>query len=169
MGHRPGTLVVLPKANVRGVRHERREWPPGMDLNRKFPIGEPPTNALAKAVWSAIEEYDPDLFIDLHSSKGILRREGDEGVGQNVFRSKHDEIVTSVDAAVERLNDEYVTGYKPVYDFVHTPVSETKLRHNADARQQGAGGPRRAVVSLRGHSGRRETRKVRSLDAGIRR
>ncbi|GKZ13543.1 succinylglutamate desuccinylase/aspartoacylase family protein [Haladaptatus sp. T7] len=121
-----GTLVVLPKANVRGVRHERREWPPGMDLNRKFPIGEPPTNALAKAVWRAIEEYDPDLFIDLHSSKGILRREGDEGVGQNVFRSKHDEIVTSVDAAVGRLNDEYVTGYKPVYDFVHTPVSETK-------------------------------------------
>jgi len=121
-----GTLVVLPEANSQGVQHQRRKWPPGMDLNRQFPIGEPPKNALAKELWSAIGEYDPDVFIDLHSSKGILRREGDEGVGQNVFRSKHDEIVRTVETAVERLNDGHVTGYDPIYDFVHTPVSETK-------------------------------------------
>ncbi len=121
-----GTLVVLPEANSQGVEHERRKWPPGMDLNRQFPIGEPPKNALATTIWNAIGEYDPDVFIDLHSSKGILRREGDEGVGQNVFRSKHDEIVRTVETAVERLNDGHVTGYDPIYDFVHTPVSETK-------------------------------------------
>jgi Succinylglutamate desuccinylase / Aspartoacylase family len=121
-----GTLVVLPEANSQGVEHERRKWPPGMDLNRQFPIGEPPKNALATAIWNAIGEYDPDVFIDLHSSKGILRREGDEGVGQNVFRSKHDEIIRTVETAVTRLNDGYVTDYDPIYDFVHTPVSETK-------------------------------------------
>ncbi|MGA9400692.1 succinylglutamate desuccinylase/aspartoacylase family protein [Haladaptatus sp.] len=121
-----GTLIVLPKANVRGVRHERREWPGEMDLNRQFPIGDPPKNALAKEIWAAIDDYDPDVFIDLHSSKGIFEREGDDGVGQNVLRSKHPKIVNSVGNAVKRLNDEYVTGYSDVYDFVSTPLTETK-------------------------------------------
>ncbi len=119
-----GTLIVLPKANIQGVKHERREWPPGMDLNRKFPIGKPPKNALAKAIWAAIGDYDPDVFIDLHSSKGIFKR-GD-GVGQNVFRSKHPKIVDSVNEAIGMLNDQYVTGYDPIYDFIATPVVETK-------------------------------------------
>ncbi len=119
-----GTLVVLPKANIRGVRHQRREWPGEMDLNRQFPIGEPPKNALATEIWTAIGDYDPDVFIDLHSSKGIFRR-GD-GVGQNVFRSKHPKIVDSVDEAIGVLNEGYVTGYDPIYDFVATPVVETK-------------------------------------------
>ncbi|KZN24042.1 deacylase-like protein [Haladaptatus sp. R4] len=121
-----GTLIVLPKANVRGVRHERREWPGEMDLNRQFPIGDPPKNALAREIWAAIGDYDPDVFIDLHSSKGIFEREGDDGVGQNVLRSKHPKIVNSVGNAVKRLNDEYVTGYSDVYDFVSTPLTETK-------------------------------------------
>lgn len=121
-----GTLVVLPKANIRGVRHERREWPGEMDLNRQFPIGGPPKNALAREIWAAIGNYDPDVFIDLHSSKGIFEREGDDGVGQNVLRSKHPKIVNSVGNAVKRLNGEYVTGYSDVYDFVSTPLTETK-------------------------------------------
>ncbi len=121
-----GTLVVLPEANVPAIEEQRREWPGEMDLNRQFPIGEPPKNALAKEIWSAITGHSPDVIIDLHSSKGILRRKNDEGVGQNVFRSKHGKVTRSIKTAIERLNDEYVTGYDSVYDFVQTPVETTK-------------------------------------------
>ncbi|WP_435153381.1 succinylglutamate desuccinylase/aspartoacylase family protein [Haladaptatus sp. DFWS20] len=121
-----GTLVVLPETNTQAVEHHRRKWPKGMDLNRKFPVGKPPENALAEEIWDTIVGHSPDVLIDLHSSKGILRREGDEGVGQNVFRSRHDEVTRSIQTAIELLNDEYVTGYDPIYDFVQTPASETK-------------------------------------------
>ncbi|GAA0201758.1 succinylglutamate desuccinylase/aspartoacylase family protein [Haladaptatus pallidirubidus] len=121
-----GTLVVLPEANAQAVEQERRKWPKGMDLNRQFPIGKPPKNALAQGIWDVIGQHNPDVVMDLHSSKGILERENDEGVGQNVFRSSHEKIIRSNQTAIELLNDEYVTGYDPIYDFVHTFADETE-------------------------------------------
>ncbi|WP_266076678.1 succinylglutamate desuccinylase/aspartoacylase family protein [Haladaptatus caseinilyticus] len=126
-----GTLVVLPEANGPAIEEHRRECPGEMDLNRQFPIGEPPKNALANEMWNSIMSHDPDVLIDLHSSKGILRRGGDDGVGQNVFRSRHDAVTRSIHTAIELLNDEYVTGYNPIYDFVQTPIDETKYATGA--------------------------------------
>lgn len=121
-----GTLVVLPEANTQAVEQERREWPGEMDLNRQFPISEPPKNALAQEIWDTISQHNPDVLMDLHSSKGILERENDDGVGQNVFRSSHEKIVQSNQTAIELLNEKYVTGYDPIYDFVHTFADETE-------------------------------------------
>ncbi|WP_227354385.1 succinylglutamate desuccinylase/aspartoacylase family protein [Haladaptatus salinisoli] len=121
-----GTLVVLPEANAPAVEQHRREWPGEMDLNRQFPIGAPPKNALAREIWGAIRRHEPDVLVDLHSSKGILRRENDEGVGQNVFHSNHESVVRSVQRAIEYLNDEFVTGYEPIYDFVRTPADDSE-------------------------------------------
>ncbi|WP_458206297.1 succinylglutamate desuccinylase/aspartoacylase family protein [Haladaptatus sp. NG-SE-30] len=120
-----GTLVVLPEANAPAVEEHRREWPGEMDLNRQFPIGEQPKNALAREMWESILDHDPDVLIDLHSSKGIYEREDDEGYGQNVFHSSHDDVVRSIKTATKLLNEEYVTGYEPIYDFVHTPIEQT--------------------------------------------
>ncbi|WP_227373650.1 succinylglutamate desuccinylase/aspartoacylase family protein [Haladaptatus halobius] len=65
-----GTLVVLPEANAPAIEQHRREWPGEMDLNRQFPMGEPPKNALTRAIWKTIGRHDPDVLVDLHSSKG---------------------------------------------------------------------------------------------------
>ncbi|WP_049970892.1 succinylglutamate desuccinylase/aspartoacylase family protein [Haladaptatus cibarius] len=121
-----GTLVVLPEANTQAIEQERRKLPEGVDLNRQFPIGEPPKNTLAQGIWDAISQHDPDVLMDLHSSKGILERENDEGVGQNIFRSSHEKIIQSNQTAIELLNEEYVTGYDPIYDFVHTLMDKTE-------------------------------------------
>lgn len=55
-----GTLVVLPRANRVAIRRDAREGEGG-DLNRNFPVGEPPTTDLASAVWRSVRRHDPDV------------------------------------------------------------------------------------------------------------
>lgn len=80
-----GRLVVLPVANRVAVKADERHGEHG-DLNRKFPPTEErePTTPLARAIWEAVVEYDPDWVVDLHSSYGIYGSDIG-GVGQAIF------------------------------------------------------------------------------------
>ena len=100
-----GRLVVVPHANVpaieRGSRHD------GVDLNRQFPPrGGDCYTRLARAIWRMIEQFDPDLVFDLHSSKGVYR--GDpSGVGQAMFPTWTDPARTCGERVVDKLNDRF--------------------------------------------------------------
>lgn len=112
-----GTLVVLPNANRPAIERGQRRGRTGKDLNRQFPLGEPPATPLARAVWATVIRHDPDVFIDLHASAGILAR--DSGyVGQAVFHSGHTGLTRRVEKAVAYLNRAVVPTAKPDYEYL---------------------------------------------------
>lgn len=80
-----GTLVTIPRANPVAIRRGTYFNDNG-NLNRKFPPGETPTTPLARTIWGVLTSYDPDVVINLHSSRGIYREDvGPDGVGQAVY------------------------------------------------------------------------------------
>lgn len=99
-----GVLVVVPRANPRGVANGTRKVD-GRDLNAQFPVGEPPTSAQARAVWGVLERHDADVVVDLHSSDGIYGVDG--GVGQAVFPTVTGDAVEHAETAIARVNREH--------------------------------------------------------------
>ncbi|MFH5801303.1 M99 family carboxypeptidase catalytic domain-containing protein [Haladaptatus sp. CMAA 1911] len=80
-----GTLVTIPQANPVANRRGTYFNDKG-NLNRKFPPGKTPTTPLARAIWGVIASYDPDVVINLHSSRGIYQEDvGPNGVGQAIY------------------------------------------------------------------------------------
>lgn len=80
-----GTVVVIPEANAVAVDQGTRSGTTG-DLNRHFPADREPTSPLARELWDTIVEYDPDVVIDFHTSRGIWDSDvGPSGYGQAVF------------------------------------------------------------------------------------
>ncbi|NUC72872.1 succinylglutamate desuccinylase/aspartoacylase family protein [Haloterrigena sp. SYSU A558-1] len=98
-----GTLVTIPKANAAAVENGTRTADDGVDLNRQFLEGREPGTDLARALWSVVVEYDPDVVIDLHESTGIYANDPVDGVGQAIFHSDGEAAAAAADAA------EYVT------------------------------------------------------------
>lgn len=109
-----GRVVVVPRANRVAIRRGTREGAGG-DLNRQFPPGEQPRTDVARALWGVVGEYDPDVLVDLHRSKGI-RGFHREFVGQTVFPSAVGDGVANAEATTARLN-EAVPWYMPFHRF----------------------------------------------------
>jgi hypothetical protein len=73
-----GRLIVLPSANILGLKAETRHIPDAedalSDLNRDFPkVGceNQAIGVLAKDIWRFVEEQKPDWLIDLHESENF--------------------------------------------------------------------------------------------------
>lgn len=98
-----GRLVVIPESNAVAVQQGTYTSPAG-DLNQQFPSGRVPTTAHARAIWDVITDYDADVVIDLHTSRGIYGAGGPSGVGQAIFptpagRSIASDVRNTVNAA----------------------------------------------------------------------
>jgi hypothetical protein len=102
-----GTLVIIERANARGVRVSARLIPgSNTDLNRAFPLASDPVAPLAKALWQVVASMKPDLLLDLHEGRGFFAASGvkDEvtrNVGSTVGTkgaSKGSSIVATVEA-----------------------------------------------------------------------
>ena len=115
-----GQLVTVPRANVAAIRNGTRNARGGKDLNRQFPVGEKPRTGLARALWNVVTRYDPDVFIDLHESKGIFDGDITGGVGQAIFHSRDDAALADAREAAEHLNENYVAD--PTYNFTIDPL-----------------------------------------------
>ncbi|WP_267640087.1 PKD domain-containing protein [Haloarchaeobius amylolyticus] len=114
-----GQLVVLPRANQPAVESGTRTGGIG-DLNRQFPAGEEPTSELARAIWSVITEYDPDVLVDLHQADSIYTpgQEGPEkDVGQAIFHSGGNAGGYATEMAAQ-VNENVVPDSRPRYDFL---------------------------------------------------
>ncbi|MBX0295192.1 succinylglutamate desuccinylase/aspartoacylase family protein [Haloarcula nitratireducens] len=110
-----GKLVVLPEANRPAIERGTRHNDDG-DLNRKFPTGREAETKLARSIWRLIESANPDVVLDLHSSKGVYRTH-ESAVGQAVFPTVVDPAPTYARAAIETANDTVVPWYMPYHRY----------------------------------------------------
>ncbi|WP_330630453.1 succinylglutamate desuccinylase/aspartoacylase domain-containing protein [Halocatena halophila] len=95
-----GRLVVLPRANAKGVEDGVRE--PNGDLNRQFPLESTPTTPLAREIWDVVTEFSPDLIIDLHES---WSRFVNGGLGQSVAYSPVRNLRGAATIACDTINE----------------------------------------------------------------
>ncbi len=101
-----GDLVVVPETNRPAVETETRYGPDG-DLNRQFPVGGEPETEIAEAVWELLLDHEPELLIDMHTSRGVYGlHEGT--VGQVLFPSPVEEATEDAYAAAESVNETYL-------------------------------------------------------------
>lgn len=112
-----GTVVVLPRANRPAIERGTRENDDG-DLNRKFPPGSEPETKLARAIWSMVEAQNPDVVLDLHSSKGIYRTHY-SSVGQAIFPSAVEPAPGYARETVDTVNEDVVPWYMPYHKYTH--------------------------------------------------
>jgi len=123
-----GKLVIVPLANVPGLRKDTR-YLPGVDedlkdLNRNFPKGlkttEVPRGELALALWSLVRETAPDWMLDLHEGTDFnISHQPKKGkkrsVGSSIIHFENErttpivtEMLAVVNATVEREDRKYV-------------------------------------------------------------
>ena len=95
-----GTLLVLPRANRPAIEAGTRTGPDG-DLNRQFPLRQEPETALAREIWDVVEEFEPDLVIDLHESRGLYP---DGGLGQSLGFSPGGDLRNAAAVALDDSN-----------------------------------------------------------------
>ena len=110
-----GRIVVIPRANQVAIERDTRRGPNG-DLNRQFPPGEAPATDLARAIWDRLVEAEPDVVLNLHSSKGIYGTHP-EFVGQAIFPTAAGDAVPTAERVTDTLNDEVVPWSMPFHDF----------------------------------------------------
>ncbi|WP_331233555.1 M99 family carboxypeptidase catalytic domain-containing protein [Natronorarus salvus] len=101
-----GTVVVVPETNRPAVEAKTRYGPDG-DLNRQFPVGEEPETEIAEAVWELLLAHEPDLLIDMHTSRGVYGLH-EETVGQVLFPSPVEGATEDAYAAAESVNGTYL-------------------------------------------------------------
>ena len=111
-----GKLVVLPELNPIAIQRGTYVNDNG-DLNDQFPPGKEPKTELAQAIWSYIEDTDPDVTINLHSSHGILHESvGPYGVGQAIYPTYIDGAQEAARNTVEYMNSRFDSD-RSIYDF----------------------------------------------------
>lgn len=108
-----GKLIVIPAANLRGLKEKRRSIPgvaeAERDLNRNFAISETgavePQGKLAESIWELVGKEKPDWFIDFHEgtnfhvshqpAKGKRRSSG-----STIIYSENEEIAPLAEGAL---------------------------------------------------------------------
>lgn len=111
-----GKLVVIPELNPVAIQRGTYINDNG-DLNDQFPPGKEPKTELAQAIWEYIEETDPDVFFNLHSSHGILHSNvGPYGVGQAIYPTYIDGARADARNTVRNVNEQFNSD-RSIYDF----------------------------------------------------
>ncbi|XVH33493.1 succinylglutamate desuccinylase/aspartoacylase family protein (plasmid) [Haloferacaceae archaeon DSL9] len=123
-----GKLVVVPEANPVAIRDRTYTTDEG-NLNRQWTIGSDPATPLSRAIWGVVEDHDPDVFFDLHSSFGIYGSDwGPDGIGQAVFPTPHDYAPRLASYASTYVNRNFIPdSYRDEYDFQRGPTREGDL------------------------------------------
>lgn len=113
-----GRFAAVPRANAVAIERESRSGVGG-DLNRAFPVGGRPETRLARALWYVARVVDPDLVVDLHTSRGVFEREP-EGVGQAVFHSRTGAAASRAADAAREVNRQFSLPER--YEFRADPL-----------------------------------------------
>lgn len=112
-----GTLVIVPEADAEAVERGTRHSSAGY-LNRQFPTGQQPTSGLARELWNTVALHDPELVVDMHSSRGIWDSDvGFDGYGQAIFPTSATGAREKANSAAATINDRYLDGYPSTHQF----------------------------------------------------
>lgn len=102
-----GALVVIPRMDPTAIAARAYVGDLGKDMNSSWPTNRTPSYAPVRELWNTIEEVDPDVVIDLHSSSGIYSG-SPSGVGQAIFPTPDGSSIAST--VCDRLTREYISG-----------------------------------------------------------
>jgi hypothetical protein len=112
-----GKLVLIPRSNPTAIEGDTYTTSDG-NLNRQFPPGEEPKTPLARAIWGVITDHDADVVFNLHSSKGIYKKDvGPEGVGQAIYPTTIDDAPQNATNAAEYMNENHLGDREDYYEF----------------------------------------------------
>ena len=112
-----GKLVLIPKSNPTALENDTYTTDSG-NLNRQFPPGEEPKTPLARAIWGVITDHDADVVFNLHSSKGIYKKDvGPDGVGQAIYPTTIDDAARNATNAAEYMNENHLGDREDYYEF----------------------------------------------------
>ena len=107
-----GRLIIVPKANILGLKESSRYLPGEVkklrDLNRNFPRtdGEPFANGmLAKVLWDFVESCKPDWVVDLHEGFDF-HQINSKSVGSSIIDVKGRAAESVVPRMLELVNEE---------------------------------------------------------------
>ncbi len=105
-----GELIVIPRANVAGLRARMRfvpNRPPATrDLNRNFPKTDEKNETagvLAGAIWSLAKERKPDWLLDLHEGTDF-HQINKKSVGSSIIPTKGEGMEDAVRKALGAVN-----------------------------------------------------------------
>lgn len=104
-----GTLAAIPRANPNGLRHRSRGNGPWIDdLNDCFPADDDTSDLKAhpREIWKVIEDVDPDIFFDLHTSRWPRTMDKSASVGQAIYPSP--DCRDKASRVCERVSNEYI-------------------------------------------------------------
>ena len=102
-----GTLIVIPRANARGIEAGTRYLTrtPDRDLNRNFPTAATPTtkSAVARDIWRLVERTRPDWLVDMHEAKG-LRGLKPTSIGNTIIHHPSNTTRLEIDPLIHAVN-----------------------------------------------------------------
>lgn len=104
-----GRLIVIPEANLRAVRLNRREIPGEGDLNRCYP-GNPSGILMEQLAWEIFQlmkEHQIGALIDLHESVDY-HASNNKYLGQTLIAYENEISVWTGGIAVERVNAQII-------------------------------------------------------------
>jgi len=132
-----GILIVVPRANVPGLKSSSR-FIPGVerevrDLNRNFRVteeGVETSGEMAPVLWAVVERFQPDWLFDLHEGYDFHQINNDS-VGSSVV---HDQSPEAAELAAQMLESINQTIEEPLKHFVPRgpPIAGSLARAVAD-------------------------------------
>lgn len=112
-----GTLVVIPEADADAIERGTRHGAVG-HLNRQFPTGRDPMSDLATDLWGVVLDREPDLVIDMHSSRGIWGADtAFDGYGQAIFTAPVEATRAPAARTTATLNDRFLDSRPASHEF----------------------------------------------------
>lgn len=114
-----GTLVLIPHAHVSAIDRKTRGYPGNM--NRMFPgkADGDKMQQLAFQTWSLIKQYQPDLLVTLHESRGFHSEEP-TAFGQTLtydfqaLRAQFDPLIVQANKQIKNKAHHFSTYIYPV-------------------------------------------------------
>jgi len=124
-----GTLLVLPEANKRAIKANRRYISAEGDLNRDFPTTKSgkADSTLAKAILKTMKDYKVDWVMDMHEGYDYYKIKSTDSVGQSVIYYPSKKMTPLAKKIVNSLNKNISTSYKK-FSLLRYPVKGSLAR-----------------------------------------
>ncbi len=127
-----GTLLILPKANLRAIQSDVRRVSGEKDLNRSFPqsTNDSADTGLAKEIYNVVKRYKVDWLVDMHEGANYTQLKSSSSVGQSLIYYPDSATRNISQKIVASLNQNISTSYKK-FSLLTYPVKGSLSRASA--------------------------------------
>ncbi|MDR1615590.1 MAG: succinylglutamate desuccinylase/aspartoacylase family protein [Syntrophomonadaceae bacterium] len=128
-----GTLIVIPEANKKAIKINKRAAPGDLDLNRCFPQSQSQKagNELAAAIYNAARNNSVDWVIDLHEGYDYFSSQSSNSVGQSIIYQPDKETRKMAEAMLKNINGT-IRDKNKKFTVLRYPVKGSLARSAAD-------------------------------------